>query len=359
MNCVQLETKPDFDVCQKRIEAWFNQEITDRAPIRFHRHNAEYDLVIGSSSHATLRDRWMDAEFQAQSFLDSVKGQRFNAETFPVYMPNLGPNIFAAAHGAELTFGETTSWIEHIVNKPEDLKKIRFSKENVYYKQMRKLTEVALQMCEDKFFVGYTDLHPGMDCAAAWRGTENLCTDLLLNPDLVRELLRLSTEHLLDMYDEYHELLSAHGQPSVTWINIPIPGGRMHVPSNDFSFMISPQQFNEFALPVLQKEVKTMTHNVFHVDGKGVANHIDSILSVPEVKAIQWVQGMADDYPIMQHIGFIKYIQSKNASVIVDLDKSDLEKFMNVVSPKGIFLWVATENDEEEQAIIKRLLKWK
>ena len=256
MNCVQLETKPDFDVCQKRIEAWFHQEITDRAPIRFHRHNAEYESVIGSSGHATLKDRWMDAEFQARSFLNSIKGQRFNAETFPVYMPNLGPNIFAAVHGAELTFGENTSWSEPVVDNLDDLKKIRFSKENTYYRQMRKMTEVALQMCEDRFFVGYTDLHPGMDCAAAWRGTENLCTDLILNPDMVRELLRLSTEHLSDMYDEYHQLLSLHGQPSVTWINIPIPGGRMHVPSNDFSFMISPEQFDEFALPVLQREVK-------------------------------------------------------------------------------------------------------
>ena len=74
---IQLENKPDFDACCQRIEAWFHQEIIDRAPIRFHRHNAEYDLVMSSSQHASLKDRWMDAEFQAQSFLNSVKGKRF------------------------------------------------------------------------------------------------------------------------------------------------------------------------------------------------------------------------------------------------------------------------------------------
>ena len=356
---IQLATKTDVDVCCQRIEAWFHQEIMDRVPIRFHRHNAEYDLVMSSSPHDSLQDRWMDAEFQAQSFLDSIRGQRFNAETFPVYMPNLGPNFFAATHGAELIFGENTSWCEPVIRSMDDLKKIRFSKDNLYYRQMRKLTEAALQICGDQFWVGYTDLHPGMDCAAAWRGTENLCLDLMLDPEMVRELLRLSTEHLLEVYNEYHELLTAHNQPSVTWMNIPVPGGRMHIPSNDFSFMISPGQFNEFALPILQKEVKTMTHNVFHVDGLGVARHIDSILSVPEIRAIQWVQGMADDYPIMQHLAFIRYIQSKGASVIVDLDKKDLEKFMDCMSPKGIFLWVATDNEAEEMAIIKKLLHWK
>jgi hypothetical protein len=356
---ISLETKPDFDQCCDRIEAWFNREIIDRAPVRFHRHNAEYENVINHSPHATLKDRWMDTEFQVQSYVDSIRGQRFNAETFPVFMPNLGPNIYAAAHGAELVFGETTSWCEPVINSWDDLKKIQFSKENIYYKKIREITEAALQVCEGQFLVGYTDLHPGMDCAAAWRGTENLCMDMMIDPDLVQELMRLSREHFLDVYDEYDTLLKQHHQPSVTWMNIPVRKGRMHIPSNDFSFMISPEQFHEFALETLQEEVKTMTHNVFHVDGKGVANHVDSILNVPEVNAIQWVQGMGDDYPIMQHLNFIRRIQAKDASIIVDLDKSDLDEFMRIMSPKGIFLWIATDNEEEEEAIIKKLLHWK
>ena len=152
---IQLSTKPDFDVCYQRIEAWFHQEIIDRVPVRFHRHNAEYDLVMSSSPHTSLKDRWMDAEFQAQSFLNSIRGQRFNAETFPVYMPNLGPNFFAAVHGTEMLFGENTSWCEPMINSMDDLKKIQFSKENMYYRQMRKLTAAALQICGDQFLVGY------------------------------------------------------------------------------------------------------------------------------------------------------------------------------------------------------------
>ena len=121
---IQLATKPDFDECCQRIEAWFHQEIIDRVPVRFHRHNAEYDLVMSSSPHASLKDRWMDAEFQAQSFLNSIRGQRFNAETFPVYMPNLGPNFFAAVHGTEMVFAENTSWCEPMVNSMDDLKNV-------------------------------------------------------------------------------------------------------------------------------------------------------------------------------------------------------------------------------------------
>ena len=82
--------------------------------------------------------------------------------------------------------------------------------------------------------------------------------------------------------------------------------GKMHIPSCDFGAMISPRYFKQFALPALLAEVQHMTHNIFHVDGKGVARHLDAILHLPNVQAIQWVQGMGDDLPIMQWVTLIK-----------------------------------------------------
>jgi hypothetical protein len=356
---MELITKPDYEQCVERIEAWFQGEILDRVPIRFHRHNAEYD-VSHASQHANQRERWFDAEYQADEFLKSIAGMRFNAETFPIYMPNLGPNVYASFHGGDMTFEDVTSWYHEIIHDyATDMHKIKFSKDNVFYKKILELTEVALQKCENRFLVGYTDIHPGLDCALAWRGTMNLCMDLIEDTGNAQKLFDLAAEHFQEVYDEYDNILKAHGMPSCTWMNIPVPNGRMHIPSADFSFMISPDDYEKYGLPILKEEVKTMTHNVFHVDGKGVANHIDAILSVPEVRCIQWVQGMADDYPIMQHLDFIRYVQSHNRGIIVDLSKDDLDIYMEKMSPKNTFLWVATESEEEENAIMKKLLRWK
>jgi hypothetical protein len=160
------------------------------------------------------------------------------------------------------------------------------------------------------------------------------------------------------IYDHFDNMLKAAGQLSVSWMGIP-SFGRMHIPSCDFASLISPPFFKRFGLPILQREVKTMTHNIFHVDGRGVAKNIDTILSVTEVHALQWVQGMGADYPIMQWLPFIQDLQSRGVPVVVDLAQEDLEAFMNEMSPKGLFLWVATENEDEEIAIIKRIEKWK
>lgn len=350
--------KPDFTECAQRIEAFFQGEVLDRVPTRFHRHNTEYDTAPTDTTHRSLEEEWFDAEYQADRFMAGIKNMRFNAETFPVYCPNLGPNVYAAFHGGRMEFAENTSWyIEIVKDYGTDLGKIHFSKDNFYYRKILELMDVAIEKYSDVFPTGYTDLHPGLDCALAWRGSENLCLDLVMDPDNAQKLFDLSTEHFKEVYDEYDAILKKHGMPSCAWINLPVDG-RMHIPSADFSSMISPEDFEKFGLPILKKEVKGMTHNIFHVDGKGVARHIDTILGALEVQAIQWAQGMADDYPIMQHLDFIKYVQSKGRGVIVDLDKHDLDEYMERMSPEHTLLWIATESEEEELDIIRRVTAW-
>jgi len=169
-------------------------------------------------------------------------------------------------------------------------------------------------------------------------------------------LIEIAIRDFQQVYDHFDAKLKAHKQLSVSWMGIP-SFGKMHIPSCDFSALISSDFFEEFCLPVLQREVKPMTHNIFHVDGKGVARHLDVILAVPEVHAIQWVQGVGADQPIIQWVPLLKRIQAVKP-VIVDLQKEELEPFMDQMEPEGLFLWIATANEAEELAILKRLENW-
>jgi hypothetical protein len=81
-------------------------------------------------------------------------------------------------------------------------------------------------------------------------------------------------------------------------------------------------------------------------------------LEIPEVQAIQWAQGVGDDQPIMQWLPLIRKIQDKGKSVIVDLQKDELEEFISQMRPEGLFLWIAEDNIDQQKQIIKRLEKW-
>jgi len=101
-----------------------------------------------------------------------------------------------------------------------------------------------------------------------------------------------------------------------------------------------------------------MTHNIFHLDGKGVANHIDVLLEIPEINAIQWVQGIGKDLPIMQWIPLIRKIQRAGKSLVIDLQVNELEPFMAEMDPKGIFLFIEAQ-PEMQQDIINKVKRWK
>ncbi len=353
---LELDTMPGFEMAMRRVYAWFEGSILDRAPVRFMAHNAFVEAAQAAYPSSNVRDRWFDAEFQVETYIKSIEGKTFLGETLPVFWPNLGPEIYAAFYGSELKYGEVTSWATPLVKTWDDIAHLTLNLQNAYARKLDELTQIALERCAGKFMVGYTDLHPGVDCVAAWRDPQQLCFDMLENPDQVRAMIEIAIQDFETIYDHYDSMLKAHKELSVSWMGIP-SFGRMHIPSCDFSSLISPRLFEQFCLPVLQREVKTMTHNVFHVDGRGVARHLDRILSVPEIHAIQWVQGVGDDYPIMQWVPFIKQIQA-HKPVIIDLDKSDLDNFMAVVQPEGIFLWVAVDDEDEQRAILRRVEKW-
>lgn len=357
---VELENMPQFEMAMKRVYAWFENQIIDRPPVRFIAHNAFLEAAKEDITDLSREEKeawWFNEQLQVDLFIKSIEGKRFHGETFPVYFPNLGPDVYAAFYGANLEFGDVTSWSEPFVRDWEQVDQIKLDMNNRYFKKLEDLTTHALERCESKFLVGYTDFHPGLDCVAAWRDPQQLCIDMIDNPEQVKRLADLSIADYELIYDHFDRMLKDSEQLSVSWMGIPTYG-RMHIASCDFSTLISPAHFTEYGLPILKREAKTMTHTIFHVDGKGVARHLDAILSVPEVHAIQWVQGVGNDYPIMQWTKLIKDLQAKSVPVIVDLSLTELNEFVETMDPHGLFLWIATENEEQELDILKRMEAW-
>lgn len=355
---VELETKPDYEESMRRVYAWYENNIIDRVPVRFSAHNSEYNVVDTENHWPTKKDRWFDAEYQVTKYLNSVKGKTFLGESFPVYWPNLGPNVYPCMLGGQVEFGDVTTWAIHTMSDLSQCSEYVFDEQNEYFQKLNEMTTVALQMRGNQFTVGYTDIHHGPDCADAIRGTENICLDLYDEPEEVLAFIQQCSKDFKKIYTHFNDILIAHHQPSVTWINIPSYES-FHVPGIDLASMFSRDNFQEFLLPSLKEEVKVAKHNVLHMDGKGVARHLDDFLAIPEINGIQWVQGVGEDEPIMQWIPLLKKIQSAGKGMVVDLKVEELDGFMDVMSPIGIYLCISSDDEEEQRGILNKLLKWK
>lgn len=351
-----LKCKPDFVHCMERVYAWYDHEIIDRAPVHFSTIGAP---APKNRSWPDLKARWFDAEYHVDQFVKGVCLSSYEGETFPVYFPNLGPNVYAAMLSGELVFGEDTSWMpKPPVVDTDDFSCLKFDVNNVYYRQILDMMDCAFEHCEGNFLVGYTDMHPGMDCADAVRGTENLLMDMIDDPDAVHELGARCNAPFFKVMDSFHERLKARGQLSVSWMGIP-SYETMHIPSCDLGAMLSKEMFCEFALPLIHDEVRHFCHNVFHLDGPDNSRHLDAILEIEEIQAIQWVQGAGRMNSVMLWTDLIKRIQAAGKSVVVNLETNELEPLLDALRPEGIFLFVNEADPEIQRRIIRRLEKWK
>jgi hypothetical protein len=93
------------------------------------------------------------------------------------------------------------------------------------------------------------------------------------------------------------------------------------------------------------------------VDGKGVAQHLEGILAQPEIQAIQWVQGLGKDWPILQWVPLLKRILAAGKSVLVDVPLAELDEFMHRVPREGVFLCLGVAEGQEPE-VIRRVLRW-
>jgi hypothetical protein len=343
----------------ERIEAWFHQEVLDRPPVRFYKHNAQFESgePLDRTRWGSLRERWFDTDYQIESFEQSIEGKTFYAETFPVFCPNLGPGVYSAFYAGDIEFDEVTSWYHPVLDSLDNLSALESDPfQNLFIRKIEEMTRASLARCGDRYWVGYTDLHPSLDCMAAWRGVDGLCMDIAMEDQNLNRVMELSVCDFHRIFDHFDSMLREAKQPSGTWINIPCTG-RLHIPSCDFSTMISTAHFEQFSLPQLRRELQGMDRCVYHVDGKGVARHLDVILAQPEIQAIQWVQGMGVDWPIMQWIPLLKQVLAAGKSVLVDVPMEELDAFMSHMPREGVFLCLGVTEGQEAETL-KRVQRW-
>jgi hypothetical protein len=357
-----FELKPDFEEVLNRYEAWWDCAIIDRPLVSMAFSKPERArLPFPRKDHVSIRDRWMDTEHMVKTAEVCLRNTVHFADSLPVVIPNLGPEIFSAFYGCDMEYGDHTAW-----SKPnladwsgESLSKLHWSPDNFYFRKILEMTDALLAAGRNKFIVGYTDLHGGGDAIAAFRDPQELLLDTIEHPMEIKQLCDRITDEFLNVYDIYYEKLTAAGMPSTTWCNATCKG-KFHVPSNDFSCMISDQVFEELFIPGIIRECQHMDRCIYHLDGPQALRYLDRLLDIPEIHAIQWVPGAghehwADWIPVYQRIQ-----QKHKAMQINSVPAQDLPRLFETLRPEGV--WIShvsgIANQQEAETALKMIAKW-
>ncbi|MGE5224846.1 MAG: hypothetical protein ACM3PY_20620, partial [Omnitrophica WOR_2 bacterium] len=95
-----------------------------------------------------------------------------------------------------------------------------------------------------------------------------------------------------------------------------------------------------------------------HLDGPGALRHMDSILSIPELHALQWVPGTGNEV-FERWIWVYQKAQKAGKGIQVSCQFAEVERVMETLDPHGLFLSVSGVPDRlAGLQMLARLEKW-
>ncbi len=343
--------KPDFEDARRHWEAFWQGEIIDRpccrvlAPKREHSHPHPWGLQhpgMDLKAHLEAYDLW-------------ASGVYFGGDAVPFFFPNFGPDIYAAFVGADLKGfedGTGTSWAVPFV-RDWKTDSARLSRPHGFWWQAAlDYVSLARRIGEGKFGVGVLDLHSNLDCLAAIRGPQNLCIDLVDCPDDVLAAMDTIRGTYQPIYNALYEASGGDKTGTSSWLPFYCEG-RFACIQCDFICMISPELAHKFLYPALVEEARFLDNCCYHLDGPDALVHLDDLLAIEEIDAIQWVPG-AGNAPHIEWMDLLKRIQKGGKSLYISASVDEVPVYHRELSPEKVFydVWAPS------QAEADKLLDW-
>jgi hypothetical protein len=358
---LELTQKPDFARTVARFEAWWDCEIVDRPPVTLTVRSGEPDGVAATGA-VSPQAAWMDPEESVERAAAALARCVYPGDSFPRYVPDLGPDLTSTLFGCELRFSNTTSWVHPVVHdasawpavldRPPDFA-------NRYWKAIEQMTTYALAACGGRFLVGIADLHGNYDILSALRGPEALCVDLLECPDLIRRAGERAAVTFVEAFERLRAQVASAGHSFTTWC--PYHSIQpAYLPSCDFWCMLSTRMAQEYVVSSIQREMKPLQRSLFHLDGPQALRHLDLVLDLPSLNGVQWVYG-AGNGPAARWADVYRRIQAAGKCLQVTAeDGADALAAVSGLRPEGVWMVIRSPFDSmgSAEAFLRDVERW-
>ena len=244
--------------------------------------------------------KWKDMEDKYQNPQRIIDRYRyfcqthaFLGESFPNLNIDFGPGSLASYLGSEIGFKEDTVWFNKCLDGWDGVPKLTFDPENKWFKKHLQLAKDCQALAGDDFYVDMPDLMENIDVLASLRGAQDILFDLLDEPEMIGERIQEVTDIYYEYYDRFYDVIKdEEGGNAYTVFQIWGPGRTVKLQC-DFSAMMSPEDFRKYIQPSLRSQSENVDHVLYHLDGPAAIKHMDALMEIEGIDALQWTSGDA------------------------------------------------------------------
>jgi len=337
-------SKRDWERIQRDWSAWWDGEL-DRALIVVEALGPKFSAPNTGDWYPHIFLSQFSLDIPVEAVLDQVQpgmdAVHLFGDAYPRWWVNLGPGVMAGFLGAEIKYAPGTTWF-HPIQGIESLADLRlaYDPDNIWWRRVVDITRAAVERWGQTIAIGLTDIGGNLDILASLRGTQKLLLDLYDAPSEVDRLTSSITRLWLRYYDELCQIIEPAEHGVTCWAPHWNPG-RGYMLQSDFSYMISPDMFERFVMPDLESCCAAMDYSFYHLDGKGEIPHLDHLLSLEQLRGVQWNPGdgapMADEWPDL-----LRRIRDAGKLCQVYVTRDGARRLLDELGGQG-FLIVLTE----------------
>lgn len=289
-------TEEDWQRIERDWTAWWAGELDRPLVVLESTDPAERERLPTVHNFMSNYPLDMPADAVLDLYEAHLETRHFHGDAWPRWWPNFGPGVIAAFLGSQVHSHPETVWFAPTREIPiADLEPM-YDPDNQWWQRVRELTERAVERWGNQVQVSHTDLGENFDILTGLRDSQQVLVDLYDAPDEVARLINELHRLWIRYYEELYTIIRRAGRGTSPWAAIWSPG-RCYMLQSDFSYMISPQMFERFVLPELAACCEFLDHACYHLDGQGQIAHLDRLLSLESLHAIQWVPGHGNPPP--------------------------------------------------------------
>jgi hypothetical protein len=279
-------------------------------------------------------------------------------DMIPVADTMIGPGSLALCLGSEPTFAENTVWfgstLEHD-DEPEKRGSIHFDQENRWWQVHCATLSESAALARGKYLVGCPDLVENIDILASLRGMSRLFVDMIERPEWVSEKLGEINRAYFEIYDRIYDMIKLEdGGSAFEAYKLWGPGKTAKVQC-DSAAMFSPAMFRQFVVPALREQCSYLDHSMYHLDGNEQFCHLDALLEIEELDAIEWTPNT--NLPLggdPQWYDLYRRILAAGKSVQVYLVRArEIVPLLDAIGAEGVYVLGMFRNEAEAEKVLE------
>ena len=304
-----------------------------------------------------LNQRWFDPAWRAE-YLDWYMAHScLKADILPVANTQLGPGSLAAILGGVFEGGEDTIWIHP---DPQFSDNIVFNPNHPNWLLHKDLLHACKRKAQGHYYVGMPDLMEGLDVLAALKGTDRVLMDTVMQPELLERQLQQINDIYFRVFDELYDIIREGDEMAFCYFSSWAPG-KMTKLQSDISTMISVDDYRRFVQPFIREQCQKIPYTLYHLDGVGAMHHLDALLEIDELDAIQWTPGVGEPQGgSPKWYDLYRRILNAGKSVMACWVKLDeLRPLLEAIGTDGVHIEMDFHNEQEVEEAMEIVEKTK